>query len=64
MYGWNQICSLYRKEYSVIGEQYQYTSNVESGSNRTEIKHWVEFFFGVQVIAINSHRFPGKGRGP
>ncbi|XLS47693.1 hypothetical protein HN51_022051 [Arachis hypogaea] len=43
----------------------QYTSNVESGSTRTEIKHWVELFFGVKVIAINSHRLShhcGKGR--
>nr|AXF47193.1 ribosomal protein L23 [Lindera glauca] len=39
----------------------QYTSNVESGSTRTEIKHWVELFFGVKVIAINSHQLPGKG---
>nr|YP_010474546.1 ribosomal protein L23 [Corydalis trachycarpa]YP_010474562.1 ribosomal protein L23 [Corydalis trachycarpa]UVH68833.1 ribosomal protein L23 [Corydalis trachycarpa]UVH68849.1 ribosomal protein L23 [Corydalis trachycarpa] len=41
----------------------QYTSNVETGSTRTEIKHWVELFFGVKVIAMNSHRLPGKG-GP
>ena len=40
----------------------QYTSNVESGSTRTEIKHWVELFFGVKVVAVNSHRLPGKGR--
>ncbi|KAK5845767.1 hypothetical protein PVK06_001986 [Gossypium arboreum] len=40
----------------------QYTSNVKSGSTRTEIKHWVELFFGVKVIAMNSHRLPGKGR--
>ncbi|RZC83511.1 hypothetical protein C5167_046293 [Papaver somniferum] len=40
----------------------QYTSNVESGSTRTEIKHWVELFFGVKVIAMNIHRLPGKGR--
>ena len=40
----------------------QYTSNVESGSTRTEIKHWVELFFGVKVIAMNSHRLPGKSR--
>nr|YP_010711737.1 ribosomal protein L23 [Corydalis heterocarpa]YP_010711756.1 ribosomal protein L23 [Corydalis heterocarpa]WDA93294.1 ribosomal protein L23 [Corydalis platycarpa]WDA92392.1 ribosomal protein L23 [Corydalis heterocarpa]WDA92411.1 ribosomal protein L23 [Corydalis heterocarpa]WDA93313.1 ribosomal protein L23 [Corydalis platycarpa] len=36
----------------------QYISNVESGSTRTEIKHWVELFF---VIPMNSHRLPGKG---
>nr|YP_010891110.1 ribosomal protein L23 [Peperomia cookiana]YP_010891240.1 ribosomal protein L23 [Peperomia latifolia]WJK72560.1 ribosomal protein L23 [Peperomia cookiana]WJK72690.1 ribosomal protein L23 [Peperomia latifolia] len=40
----------------------QYTSNVESGSTRTEIKHWVELFFGVKVIAMNSHRLQGKGK--
>ena len=28
----------------------------------TEIKHWVELFFGVKVIAMNSHQLPGKGR--
>nr|YP_009667400.1 ribosomal protein L23 [Thalassia hemprichii]YP_009667435.1 ribosomal protein L23 [Thalassia hemprichii]ATP74957.1 ribosomal protein L23 [Thalassia hemprichii]ATP74992.1 ribosomal protein L23 [Thalassia hemprichii]QJR53083.1 ribosomal protein L23 [Thalassia hemprichii]QJR53105.1 ribosomal protein L23 [Thalassia hemprichii] len=39
----------------------QYTSHVESGSTRTEIKHWVELFFGVKVIAMNSHRLPRKG---
>ncbi|CAL9155546.1 unnamed protein product [Musa hybrid cultivar] len=27
----------------------QYTSNVESGSTRTEIKHWVELFFVVKT---------------
>nr|YP_010507679.1 ribosomal protein L23 [Talinum fruticosum]YP_010507699.1 ribosomal protein L23 [Talinum fruticosum]UXG55636.1 ribosomal protein L23 [Talinum fruticosum]UXG55656.1 ribosomal protein L23 [Talinum fruticosum] len=36
--------------------------NVESGSTRAEIKHWVELFFGVKVIAMNSHRLPRKGR--
>lgn len=40
----------------------QYTFNVESGLTRTEIKHWVELFFGVKVIAMNSHRLPVKGR--
>nr|YP_009413587.1 ribosomal protein L23 [Hemitomes congestum]ASN78930.1 ribosomal protein L23 [Hemitomes congestum] len=40
----------------------QYTFNVESGSTRTEIKHWIELFFGVRVISINSHRLPGKKR--
>nr|YP_009378455.1 ribosomal protein L23 [Schisandra chinensis]YP_009544190.1 ribosomal protein L23 [Kadsura coccinea]YP_009545777.1 ribosomal protein L23 [Kadsura longipedunculata]YP_009920130.1 ribosomal protein L23 [Kadsura interior]YP_009920149.1 ribosomal protein L23 [Kadsura interior]YP_010158385.1 ribosomal protein L23 [Kadsura ananosma]YP_010158467.1 ribosomal protein L23 [Kadsura heteroclita]YP_010158486.1 ribosomal protein L23 [Kadsura heteroclita]YP_010319724.1 ribosomal protein L23 [Schisandra len=39
-----------------------YTSNVESESTRTEIKHWVELFFGVKVRAMNSYRLPGKGR--
>ncbi|CAN6446785.1 unnamed protein product [Victoria cruziana] len=40
----------------------QYTSNVESGSTRTKIKHWIKLFFGVKVVAMNSHRLPGKGR--
>nr|ANX10327.1 ribosomal protein L23 [Striga hermonthica] len=40
----------------------QYTYNVESGLTRTELKHWVELFFGVKVIAMNSHRLRGKGR--
>ncbi|KAI4983302.1 hypothetical protein ZWY2020_023794 [Hordeum vulgare] len=34
-------------------------------SVRDEIKwllHWVELFFGVKVIAVNSHRLPEKGR--
>jgi len=40
----------------------QYTLNVESRSTRTEIKDWVELFFGVKVLAMNSHRLPRKGR--
>nr|YP_010872671.1 ribosomal protein L23 [Angelica hirsutiflora]AKZ23656.1 ribosomal protein L23 [Zizia aurea]UNN52631.1 ribosomal protein L23 [Peucedanum japonicum]WGU50171.1 ribosomal protein L23 [Angelica hirsutiflora] len=49
------------KSIRLLGKN-QYTSNVESGSTRTEIKHWVELFFGVKVIAMNSHRLPVKGR--
>ncbi|KAG5606025.1 hypothetical protein H5410_027517 [Solanum commersonii] len=49
------------KSIRLLGKN-QYTSNVESGSTRTEIKHWVELFFGVKVIAMNSHRLPGKSR--
>nr|YP_011032313.1 ribosomal protein L23 [Caryodaphnopsis bilocellata]WRH32463.1 ribosomal protein L23 [Caryodaphnopsis bilocellata]WRH32546.1 ribosomal protein L23 [Caryodaphnopsis bilocellata]WRH32628.1 ribosomal protein L23 [Caryodaphnopsis bilocellata]WRH32793.1 ribosomal protein L23 [Caryodaphnopsis bilocellata]WRH32876.1 ribosomal protein L23 [Caryodaphnopsis bilocellata] len=51
--------SLQKKVFGYWGTN---TSNVESGSTRTEIKHWVELFFGVKVIAINSHRLRGKGR--
>lgn len=43
-------------------EKNQYSFNVESGLTKTEIKHWVELFFGVKVIAMNSHRLPGKGK--
>nr|YP_009108470.1 ribosomal protein L23 [Genlisea margaretae]YP_009108476.1 ribosomal protein L23 [Genlisea margaretae]CDI44030.1 ribosomal protein L23 [Genlisea margaretae]CDI44039.1 ribosomal protein L23 [Genlisea margaretae] len=51
------------KSIRLLGKN-QYTSNVESGSTstRTELKHWVELFFGVKVIAMTSHRLPGKGR--
>nr|YP_010566812.1 ribosomal protein L23 [Medicago doliata]UZC32563.1 ribosomal protein L23 [Medicago doliata] len=49
------------KSIRLLGKN-QYTFNVESGSTRTEIKHWVELFFGVKVIAMNSHRLPIKGR--
>nr|YP_009656479.1 ribosomal protein L23 [Medicago suffruticosa]QCO73297.1 ribosomal protein L23 [Medicago suffruticosa] len=49
------------KSIRLLGKN-QYTFNVESGSTRTEIKHWVQLFFGVKVIAMNSHRLPIKGR--
>nr|YP_009571812.1 ribosomal protein L23 [Rivina humilis]YP_009571831.1 ribosomal protein L23 [Rivina humilis]QBC69829.1 ribosomal protein L23 [Rivina humilis]QBC69830.1 ribosomal protein L23 [Rivina humilis] len=51
------------KSIRLLGKN-QYTSNVESGSIRAEIKHWVELFFGVKVIVMNSHshRLPRKGR--
>ncbi len=42
-------------------EKNQYTLNVGSGLTRTVIKQWVELFFGVKVIAMNSHRLSGKG---
>nr|AMZ03479.1 ribosomal protein L23 [Bienertia sinuspersici]AMZ03499.1 ribosomal protein L23 [Bienertia sinuspersici] len=44
------------KSIRLLGKN-QYTSNVESKSTRTEIKHWVKL-----VIAMNSHRLLGKGR--
>ncbi|KAL5759864.1 hypothetical protein ACOSQ2_018702 [Xanthoceras sorbifolium] len=48
-----------QKKYSIIGKN-QYTSNVESKSTRTEIKHWIKLFFGVKVIAMNNHKLPGR----
>ncbi|KAL2248773.1 UNVERIFIED_CONTAM: 50S ribosomal protein L2, chloroplastic [Sesamum indicum] len=42
------------KSIRLLGKN-QYTSNVESGSTRTELKHWVELFFGVKHHC-------GKGR--
>ncbi|KAI3832216.1 hypothetical protein MKW92_006400 [Papaver armeniacum] len=32
------------------------------GNNQYTSNHWVELFFGVKVISMNSHRLPGKGR--
>jgi ribosomal protein L23 len=49
------------KSLRLLGKN-QYISNVESGFTQTEIKHWVKLFFGVKVVAVNSHRLPGKGR--
>jgi ribosomal protein L23 len=49
------------KSLRLLGKN-QYTFNVESRFTKTEIKHWVELFFGVKVVAVNSHRLPGKGR--
>ncbi|KAK4721703.1 hypothetical protein R3W88_011936 [Solanum pinnatisectum] len=37
------------KSIRLLGKN-QYTSNVESGSTRTEIKHWVELFFGSRKM--------------
>nr|YP_009407414.1 ribosomal protein L23 [Dionaea muscipula]ASA46380.1 ribosomal protein L23 [Dionaea muscipula]QBC71758.1 ribosomal protein L23 [Dionaea muscipula] len=47
---------------SRLVQKNQYTFNVESGLTKTEIKHWAELFFGVKVIAMNSHRLPRKRR--
>ncbi|PUZ46314.1 hypothetical protein GQ55_7G056800 [Panicum hallii var. hallii] len=49
------------KSLRLLGKN-QYTFNVESGFTKIEIKHWVELFFGVKVVAVNTHRLPGKGR--
>ncbi|KAL5581482.1 hypothetical protein UlMin_013924 [Ulmus minor] len=47
------------KSIRLLGKN-QYTSNVKSESTRTEIKHRVELFFSVRVIAMNNHRLPRK----
>nr|YP_010265890.1 ribosomal protein L23 [Botrychium ternatum]UHY94459.1 ribosomal protein L23 [Botrychium ternatum] len=41
----------------------QYTSDVDPGSSKTEIKNWIERFFSVRVKSMNSHRPSRKGRG-
>ncbi|KAL5548852.1 hypothetical protein UlMin_004083 [Ulmus minor] len=41
------------KSIQLLGKN-QYTSNIESGSTRTKIKHWVELFFGVKGRRMGS----------
>nr|YP_009498742.1 ribosomal protein L23 [Isoetes nuttallii]YP_010587881.1 ribosomal protein L23 [Isoetes aequinoctialis]YP_010587950.1 ribosomal protein L23 [Isoetes giessii]YP_010588019.1 ribosomal protein L23 [Isoetes transvaalensis]YP_010588088.1 ribosomal protein L23 [Isoetes biafrana]YP_010588157.1 ribosomal protein L23 [Isoetes duriei]AWK92222.1 ribosomal protein L23 [Isoetes nuttallii]WAB46569.1 ribosomal protein L23 [Isoetes aequinoctialis]WAB46638.1 ribosomal protein L23 [Isoetes giessii]WAB4670 len=43
-------------------EKKQYSFDVDLNSNKTEIKRWIEHFFDVKVIAMNSHRPPKKKR--
>ncbi|CAK9188886.1 unnamed protein product [Sphagnum troendelagicum] len=43
-------------------EKNQYTFDVDQKSTKTEIKKWIEGFFGVKVIRMNSHRPPKKKR--
>ena len=42
-------------------ERNQYTFNVDSQLNKTKMKIWIEHFFDVKVIAMNSYRLPEKG---
>jgi len=49
------------KSIRLLGKN-QYTINVESRSTRTKIKHWVELFFDVKVIATNE--LPSGLEGP
>ncbi|KAM0042618.1 putative ribosomal protein L23/L15e core domain superfamily [Helianthus debilis subsp. tardiflorus] len=41
------------KSIRLLGKN-QHTSNVESGSTRTEIKHWVELFYGLRMVDADS----------
>lgn len=41
-------------------EKNQYSFDVNINSNKTEIKKWIELFFSVKVLNINSHRLPKK----
>ncbi len=41
-------------------EKNQYSFDVNVKSNKTEIKRWIELFFNVKVIGVNSHRLPKK----
>ena len=42
-------------------ERNQYTFNIDSQLNKTKMKIWIEHFFDVKVIAMNSYRLPEKG---
>nr|YP_009667939.1 ribosomal protein L23 [Radula japonica]QCW58714.1 ribosomal protein L23 [Radula japonica] len=41
-------------------EKNRYIFDVNINSTKTEIKKWIEFFFNVKIITINSHRLPKK----
>jgi large subunit ribosomal protein L23 len=41
-------------------EQRQYTFDVDIKATKTEVKRWIEGFFSVKVIGMNSHRPPKK----
>jgi large subunit ribosomal protein L23 len=41
-------------------EKNQYTFDVDLKATKTEVKRWVEGFFGVKVTGMNSHRPPRK----
>jgi large subunit ribosomal protein L23 len=41
-------------------ENNQYTFDVDLKATKTEVKRWVEGFFGVKVIGMNSNRPPRK----
>jgi ribosomal protein L23 len=42
-------------------ERNEYTFNVDSQLNKKKMKIWIEHFFDVKVIAMNSYRLPEKG---
>jgi large subunit ribosomal protein L23 len=41
-------------------EKRQYTFDVDIKATKTEVKRWVEGFFSVKVVGMNSHRPPKK----
>nr|WGO61205.1 ribosomal protein L23 [Aneura pinguis]WGO61291.1 ribosomal protein L23 [Aneura pinguis]WGO61377.1 ribosomal protein L23 [Aneura pinguis] len=43
-------------------EKNQYSFDVDLGTDKKEVKKWLENFFGVEIIGINSHRLPRKER--
>nr|YP_009578295.1 ribosomal protein L23 [Taxus chinensis]QBK32947.1 ribosomal protein L23 [Taxus chinensis]QBK35735.1 ribosomal protein L23 [Taxus chinensis]QBK35899.1 ribosomal protein L23 [Taxus chinensis] len=56
-----QYVNLVLTEKSIdLFEKNQYILNVDSGSTKTKIKKWIELFFNVKVIGLNSYRPPKK----
>lgn len=41
-------------------EKNQYTFDVDLKATKTEVKRWIEGFFGVKVTGMNSNRPPRK----
>jgi len=41
-------------------EKNQYSFDVDIKVNKTETKKWLESFFAVKIIKINSHQLPKK----
>jgi ribosomal protein L23 len=38
----------------------QYTFDVHPTATKTEVKHWIEMFFQVKVVSMNSYKPPNK----
>eukprot|EP00245_Coleochaete_scutata_P006112 TRINITY_DN20265_c0_g1_i1.p1 TRINITY_DN20265_c0_g1~~TRINITY_DN20265_c0_g1_i1.p1 ORF type:complete len:164 (+),score=36.00 TRINITY_DN20265_c0_g1_i1:110-601(+) len=45
-----------------ILQRNQYTFDVDQRASKPQMKAWVEAFFNVKVVAMNSHRPPRKTR--
>nr|QWW93067.1 ribosomal protein L23 [Cyathodium smaragdinum] len=41
-------------------EKNQYSFDVDINSSKRELKKWIELFFKVKIVNINSHRLPRK----
>ena len=41
-------------------EKNQYNFDVDIKLDKIEVKKWIELFFDVEVMGINSHRLPTK----
>ena len=41
-------------------EKNQYTFDVHPTATKTEVKHWIEMFFQIKVVSMNSYKPPNK----